>query len=335
MGQDLTLPVVRTWDAWGAIFTDAAVWTPAVREICRRSDLPCCSIEPGYPGTNAVFIVNRGDPTGSPFVVKIYAPFCLEDYHLERVLHPFLTERVPTLRVPRLLGHGILHGEMDWPYILLSFLPGRPIREVRSDVPSAQMRSLGRKLGQQIRALHAVPPEILQTSDVDLPIWGETLEEQIKHTVDELLAKQVLPPRVIAEIPDFVRITLTRDPSPERVLVNGDLTEDHLLLTEQDGTWTISGLIDFADSRIAPRAYEWVALWFGALDRDPAAFRAFMAGYNPEITLDRDFYRRALAFTFLHEFGALIIEETLNQIDRPTVGTLDALLDALWKHEDT
>jgi Ser/Thr protein kinase RdoA (MazF antagonist) len=334
MSPALTLPVVRTWDAWGAIFTDADVWTPAVQEICRRSDLPCHSIEPGYPGTNAVFIVNRDDPTHSPFVVKIYAPFCLEDFHLERVLHPFLTAHIPILRVPHLLGYGILHAEMDWPYILLSFLPGRPIREVRSEIPPHQMQTIARALGRQIGALHAVPTKILRDLDVDLQPWDGYVEGQLERSVRELRDKQILPPHVIGEIPDFVRTTLARNPSPQHVPVNGDLTQDHLLLTECSGTWAISGLIDFADSRIAPRTYDWIALWFGALDRDPAALRAFMTGYDPKIPLDAAFYRRALAFTILHEFGALIIEETLDRMNQPTVGTLDALLDVLWKPKD-
>jgi Ser/Thr protein kinase RdoA (MazF antagonist) len=333
MSQHLTLPVVRTWDAWGAIFTDVDVWAPAVREICRRSGLPCHRIEPGYPGTNAVFVVNRDDPTVSPFVVKIYAPFCLEDFHLERALHPLLTERIPTLHVPHLLGRGTLVGEMDWPYILLSFLPGRPIREVRSEIPPHQMRAIARALGRQIGALHALPTEILRGLDVDLQAWDRYVEGRVEQSVRELRDKQILPPHVIDEIPDFVRTLLACETSPEHVLVNGDLTQDHLLLAERDGTWAISGLIDFADSLIAPRTYEWIALWFGALDRDPAALRAFMTGYDPEITLDAAFYQRVLAFTFLHEFGALIIKETLDRMNRPIVSTLEALLDLLWKHK--
>ena len=50
------LPEIRTWSEWGRLFTDAALWAPAVREVCRQTQLPVTEIEAGYPGTNvAVF----------------------------------------------------------------------------------------------------------------------------------------------------------------------------------------------------------------------------------------------------------------------------------------
>lgn len=338
MNHKLKLPVIRTWQAWGEVFTDVAVWAPAVREICRRAGLPCRTIEAGYPGTNAVFIVNRASGSkpdansadAAPFVVKIYAPFCLEDFRLECELHPLLA-KVPELNAPRLLGAGELDAGSTWRYLLLSFLPGRPIREVRKDIPSDQLQDLAHELGRRLHALHSVPITGLRELDAARSGWEDYVATQIPRTVKELRRESTLPAGILADIPDFVRSTAAADRSAPLVLVNGDVTEDHLLLERGDGTWTISGLIDFADSRVAPRAYEWIALWFGAFDRDPRALQAFMTGYDPQIELDAGFYRRAMAYTFLHEFGALIIDMVLEKLARPPVETIAELQRLLWR----
>lgn len=95
----MLLPAIQTWAEWGQMFTDVEQWAPVVRAICRREALSCQDIEAGYPGTNAVYIVDRA------YVVKVYAPFCHKDCDLECDLYPLLAfdSQIPA---PRLLAHG-------------------------------------------------------------------------------------------------------------------------------------------------------------------------------------------------------------------------------------
>jgi hygromycin-B 7''-O-kinase len=324
--------VITSWEQWGSVFTDAAIWTPGVREIGRRAGLPVTTVEAGYPGTNAVFIVNAGaaaDQASPPYVVKIYCPFCREDFALERILHPLLAEYAD-LPVPAWLGDGVLKGEMDWPYLILSFLPGKAIRDVRSKIPRANLVSIAAELGRCVKVLHGIPSSSLQSLDPFLDAWSVVAEQQLARTVDRLTTSQALPRNLIRQIPGFVTPVLESLSPLDWVSVNGDLTEDHVLLQEQRGHWRISGLIDFADTLIAPAEYEWVALWFGALGRDPACLHAFMQGYEAACPIDEAFRRRAMAFTFLHEFGALMIETVLQGLDAPEVRSLEHLETLLW-----
>ena len=89
----MLLPAIRTWAEWGEMFTNVAQWAPVVRAICRKEGIPCRDLEAGYPGTNAVYIVDR------TCVVKVYAPFCHEDYALECDLYPILARdpQIPPL----------------------------------------------------------------------------------------------------------------------------------------------------------------------------------------------------------------------------------------------
>lgn len=326
------LPTIRTWADWAKIFTDVDVWADAVRAIADRAGLPIHTIEAGYPGTNAVFVVNSHTGAGDApaFVVKIYAPFCHEDYELERELHPLLSQH-PSLPTPRLLGHGTLMDEIDWPYLVLSFLPGAPIREVRSVISPVELVSISEDLGGLVRALHRIPITSIQSLPSSPEAWRAAGTRHLEQTVEHLRAEAALPLALLDAIPGFVAPMLQPASPPELVFVTGDLTEDHVLLQREEAHWTISGLIDFADALIAPRAYEWPALWFGALGRDTASLHAFMKAYDPSQSLDAAFYRRAMAFTLLHEFGGLMITETLRRMGLPEPRTLDELQTLLWR----
>ncbi len=304
------------------MFTDVVQWTPAVREISRREGIVVAHIEAGYPGTNAVFVLDRR------WVVKIYAPFCHADFELERTLYPLLSAatRIPS---PRLLAEGVLDDALRWPYIVMDFKPGQPIREVRAQIPTPNRIEIATTLGAMTGELHAIPlARVAEVQNLrgDWPNWRQ---QRWVACLAELEAQAGLPTPVLDEIAAFLAAN-TGDESAPSLLVNGDLTEDHVLLDERDGWWYISGLLDFADALVAPRAYEWIALWFGALDRQPDELAAFMSSYDPAIALDDDFFQEALLFTFLHQFGAGMVASTLEKWGHSPPESLAELQRILW-----
>jgi Ser/Thr protein kinase RdoA (MazF antagonist) len=319
------LPLLKTWAEWGKVFTDLDVWEPAVREICRRAGLPVRTITAGYPGTNAVFTVNARRPDAA--VVKIYAPLCAEDYDLERVLHPLLG-RWPAIGVPALMAEGSLGADGAWPYIVLSFVHGEPIREVREELADRDLLDIANDLGHRLHTLHAIPAAAWGPLAAMVDEWPSIGRRYLEQNLDKLRSRKALPRTLLDAIPGLVNPFLEAD--TDLVLVSGDITEDHVLLAEDQGRWLISGLIDFADALIAPRAYEWVALWFSALRRDSVAFRAFLEGYGRGLVADASFHRTAMAFTFLHEFGAEIITDELCGEDLAAIRTLQTLQSILW-----
>ncbi|MBN1933810.1 MAG: aminoglycoside phosphotransferase family protein [Anaerolineae bacterium] len=319
----MLLPVIETWKQWGAIFTDVAQWTPAVREICRREGIAFGHIEAGYPGTNAVFVLD------GQWVVKIYAPFCHADFDLERTLYPLLSEmtHIPS---PRLLAEGVLEDAMCWPYIVMDFRPGQPIREVRAQISPENRVEVAASLGAMTHELHGIP--LARVARVENPRndWPAFRRQRLANCLTELETKAGLSALVLDEMIAFVAVQTSTESAPV-MLVNGDLTEDHVLLEEQGGRWRVSGLLDFADALIAPRAYEWIALWFGALDQRPDEFAAFMRSYDPVIALDDTFFQEALLFTFLHQFGAGIIAHVLKKQGHPPPLSLADLKRFLWR----
>ncbi len=318
------LPVITTWAEWGRMFTNTAQWTAAVREICHRHGLPVQRVEAGYPGTNAVFVVD------DTYVVKVYAPFCPEDFDLERELYALLGLN-PHLPVPQLIAQGVLEDQTRWPYIIIDFKPGVPIREVRAFIPRRNLERIAADLGEMVRELHRVPVASLTSLPHSRASWEAFVQRRQIEVADPARWAGILPAPVVAEIPEFLASVLTEDEETPLALLNGDLTEDHILLEHHDGKWRISALIDFGDALVGVRDYEWVALWFSGLERDYDGLTTFMAAYDPLLKLDDTFYRRAMAFTFLHEFGVDILAFTLKALGQPQVTAIQELQALLWE----
>ena len=86
-----------SWEEWGRIFTDITVWEPAIREICRREGISVTTVYPGFPGTNAVFLLD------DKMVIKISPPQCHDDHRNELEIGRVLGNRVP---IPKVLCAG-------------------------------------------------------------------------------------------------------------------------------------------------------------------------------------------------------------------------------------
>ena len=312
------LPAIQTWEEWAKKFTNAHIWKPAVQEICHRASIPFRNMQAGYPGTNAVFIVNQR------FVVKIYSPFCHDDFFLERELLSKLGKNT-LIPAPILLAQGIFEDRISWPYIVMTCLLGQPIRELKDKITRTNLMDIADHMGRIVKAIHQTPITSLNNLDHSRNGWNRYVQKQQKSIVKKLQDRNILPDSVVQSIPSFVASELTKYNEiycNQLNLVHGDLTEDHWLLHTNQ--------CQFADAKISPPTYEWTALWFGALGRKHDMLISFMSSYNHNIIIDDNFYRHALAYTFLHEFGAEIIEFVLQEEVKAHPVSIDQLLEVLW-----
>lgn len=325
----LGLPVIETWAQWGRTFTDPALWRPAIEAIARRTALPVDSVSPGFPGTNAVFLVNGDSSTAAPYIVKIYAPFCRDDFYIERDVLRALTAH-PEIGAPPLLADGVLKDQQAWPYLVLGVLPGVAIREVWGELSATARDDLARALGERVGHLHAVPPEVVPALSQGARRWSDIARSYLHATCSELARDGVVTPTVAAAVEAQTDRLLPDWLSEPHLLVHGDLTEDHILLSGERQGWCISGLIDFADCTLAPRAYEWIALWHGALAHDRPALVAFFAGYQAITGQACAVSPEGIAqWTLCHAFGSAIVQELWRSVGQPPLDSPAALLRLL------
>lgn len=319
------LPAPDNWAEWGAIFTDTTIWKPVVRRICRETGAAAAeSVSAGSPGSSAVFIVD------DEVVVKIFAPFLTDDFHREVETYELIDTALDPY-LPELKAHGFYPDKIDWAFMVMEFMPGRPIREVRADIPREDTAAIAQELAWYTRRLHKVPLDSAKVIETSAAGWFKFLKERRKACLEELRDKTDLPLAVLREIYYLLASDVFLPPRDFRPsLLNGDFTEDHLLLEKRLGQWRISGLIDWADSLVGAVEYEWVALWFGLCGQDVPMFREFMKAYDSTLRLDRAFRSKMMAYTFIHRFGPELISEKLQQSGAPKITSLNDLKTWLW-----
>lgn len=315
------LPPVRDWGEWGAIFTDAALWQPVVERIAAahgdRFPRPPHAVEAGFPGTCAVFTVRGPDAAEPPVVVKLFPPMVAGDFTRERAVYRLLDERLPEL--PRLLADGVFRDRVAWPYLVFSFRPGAAWRDAAAGIPPEARLGVGRALGGLLREVHYTPV-MPGHGWPSVDSWKRFVVLQAAEAPVALRRRTALREAVVAAAEALLRRTNFFAARPR--LLHADLTADHVLVSERDGAWGISGLIDWADAEVGDPYYEWAALWFGFCGRDGGLLRAVLDGYGLVGGLDRE---RLLAFTLLHRFGPPMIADALSEDQQRAVAGLDDL----------
>lgn len=321
----MLLPEIESWEQWGKIFTDTKLWTPVVKEICKGHNITFSDIRAGFPGTNAVFILDN------EYVVKIYAPGCHEDYTHELEIHSVL-QKNDDIPVPKILLNGVFEDRALWPYIIMEYRNGYPIREVRKKISRENLLEIYSSLGKIVRKIHDTSFSSFSNAKNLPKDWKRFINNRIEECIIENIEKGILTSEVIDEIKPFIEGNNILSLKDDMVLLNGDLTEDHLLLEEYSGNWEISALIDLADGRIGVKEYDWIPLWFGLLDMDIEGLEVFMHSYDRKIVIDEKFRSKAMTYTLLHQYGTLIISDVLKKMSNSSIDSLKILQELLWKN---
>ncbi len=293
----MLLPQIDSLETYRRVYPDPQTWMPAMREIAARHDLSGAPRQEPL-GTHVVFGFGER-------IVKLFCPLWPQDFQVERVALRHAQE----LAAPRIATEGELEG---WPYLVLTRVAGVPAVELWSELSLAARRRIVQELGELLRALHGAPPPAALPAN-----WEGFLEERLARAEEHHDAPEPWRSWIRAQLQLF------HPPSHEGVLLNGDLTGDHVLLTEQEGGWGISGVIDFGDARVGHPFYDFVAPLAYYTYGEPELSLALLDAYGLEPT---DATLRTLTrFCLLHEFGRL-----RDFLARFPVETPQAFEEALW-----
>ncbi|WP_026677081.1 aminoglycoside phosphotransferase family protein [Fictibacillus gelatini] len=310
---------ISSWEEWKEIFTNEVYWEAAIKEICKKENIKCHSVQKGYPGTHAVFMID------GVYVLKIFMPLIPNDFYSERDTYLHLKD--VNLPIPRLIAVGQYGG---WNYLIVTKIEGEAVREVFDNMTESNKIEIARELGGIIAKLHGYPVgDLSDKMNAYLSSWELLQEERKEKVVKELTG--VLPQEVILEIGAF--LTNYDEHQWESCLVHADLTTDHLLLDKDGENYEIAGLIDLADCRIAPPEYEWVCLYTDLLSQHSPAMQAFMNSYRPGVKLDAAWRRKMMYVTLTHLYGVNLIKWVLNERGNPIIRSMDQLQELIWPKE--
>jgi len=274
----LILPPIRSRDDYRAVYTADAAWLPAMHVICGRHGLDPAGLRRLGLGTHLVFVTGRT-------VLKLLCPLWPGDYPAEKAAF----EIIRGLPTPELITTGLLE---EWPYMLLTAVPGVPAGEVWDGLDDQDRVLLVAHLGNIMAQLHQHPSIPQLATD-----WQTFLEARLSRWLEHHQPAGPWIPWLAERLDHF------SEPSFEPVLLHADITGENILLSKSGSRWRISGFIDFGDAMMGHPYYEFIVpLIFYTLGR-PHLARLLLEAYGFELTPERA--RRLTTTCFLHRFARL------------------------------
>jgi hygromycin-B 7''-O-kinase len=299
------------------IRADLGAFLPALREVCRRHGLTTSGLSAFGGGTNVVVSNDAGQ------IIKLFPPFLRHQFEAERLSLPRLHGRVP-VATPELLWEAELDG---WPYLVMSRLPGRTLEDAWPELSHAERAEALARIGEIMRAAHALPTGGLEGIDLD---WDAFVERQIAGC-QARHRRMGLPEHLLVEIPstlESARPLLPRSVVP--VLLTGEYTPENLLVTRAGGRWTLTGMIDFADACLGPREYDLLGpcLFLAAGSAD--LLRALLRSYGYEdADMTPALSRKLMALALLHRYSNLRFQIRIDGWESQ-VSSLSDLEQRIW-----
>ncbi|MBD3367185.1 MAG: phosphotransferase [Candidatus Eisenbacteria bacterium] len=307
---------LETLDEYRAAYHDESIWTPVAQEICLRHGLENDAVARGPDGTHIVFFV------GDALVLKLFSPLFPDDIEAESLVTPHLAGRLG-VRTPAIVGRGVCAG---WRYLLMTRVDGRPAVDLWSELTRSDQLNVVSDVGRLVGRLREVSLEGLGALEID---WVGFLKRQLGRA--HLRETPCGMDLSFSDVESFAgTVEIDRRAGGRRVLLLADITDEHLLLTKQDGARGLFGLVDFGDAFIGHPDYELVApgLTLARGDREFLRTLLVSAGYD----VDGDavnLRRRLMLQTLVHRYATLV-DAVRTVPDAAGAASLEELSRRLW-----
>jgi len=295
-----------------------------------------------HPGTFPVFIVD------GKFVVKLYGPyFNGESTFLTEQFLFSLFNKNKLKFTPGLISSGSLaeiysysssSNLWPWPFVVLSVMPGSPLKSSRFSCSPSQEVQIVRQLAPMVSGLHSleIPTENVPKS-LQTDFFDGFIRELYETTVDRQYNRKTLPKHLMDQLPAYLPSTeefMQFFESDPLRLIHADLHLEHVFVTKTNGSINVSGLIDMGDCRLAPVSYEWISLHLITFQCKKHLLAQFLRDYGFTAQDVKLWAYKMMCITLVYEFDAMNTSSSGFQVDLDKVNTLEELAEMLWNYED-
>lgn len=232
---------------------------------------------------------------GDGHVLKIYRPErnCFER---ERIALTFAAGR-SRFTTPEIVFSGSLDG-LD--YLLMTRIRGDEMS--RPDFycldPKVQI-SIITELATGLTKLHEHPPTGFEID------WSEFVEERAGSFIERQIGHGVNA-KIIDQLPRYIDESLSLIPREPSVFMHGDVHFGNLRFEQEGGLLSVSGLFDFADSRVGWHEYDILAIGVLILQGERELQREFFRAYGyADSEMNEEMRRRLMMLTMLYETSDL------------------------------
>jgi hygromycin-B 7''-O-kinase len=283
-----SLTTSETFQAWRA---DASQCLPAALDIARSHGLPHADPKIFSTGTNLVVGLN------DRLILKLFPPFLRGQFESERISLAQLRGRLD-VPIPEI----VLEGERDqWPYLVITRLSGVLGTDAWPVLPEDQKERVLAQIGETIAQMQRVPVGDLACIE---PRWPQFMAQQIAgcRARHERLG---LPQKFLDGLNDLLsdaEALVALDAPP--VILTGEYIPENFLLSCDDGSWRLSGLIDFGDVMTGRGEYDLLGPSAFMTAGMPGRVRSLFEGFGYSgAEFDFTLKRRLMALLLLHRFS--------------------------------
>lgn len=209
-------------------------WMPVLTRLQQAYGLQQDQWQRLPEGSNALFQL------GDAVVVKLVPPNWRHQGDKEIVVAPLLDGKL-SLETPHLIGGG----EVDnWVFVVSSRVQGTSLADVWPSLGVEQKRVIMLQVGQLLRELRAVGVDSDSAIRVD---W----QQYIGTLVSACLARhqrRAMPAHLAQQVMSYLDAAGEFSRPAQTRFIHMDIHPWNLLAREDQGQWTLSGLIDFGDA---------------------------------------------------------------------------------------
>ncbi|WED43724.1 aminoglycoside phosphotransferase family protein [Legionella cardiaca] len=312
-----TLASVNSFEEFEELKLNHKIFEEVIKKILVHHNLPLKSLTLFSEGTNIVFSYDDS------LVIKLFPPFHQDQFESERLVLKTLEGKL-SVETPTLHYVGEIAG---WPYIIMTQLKGVLLESLWHTLDHKNKLIIMKELGSLIREVHSLPTQGLEPIDCD---WKTFLKNQVTGCIENHRIKN-LSTQLLQQIPSYIEAiheSLLEIENP--VILTGEYTPMNFLVTNIEGVWHISGLIDFGDAMLGHYKYDLLGPGAFLIQGDKELLKAFLSAYGflPN-EQNSNLSHQLTALMLLHKYSNLRIQVRINDWEN-TVSTLKELEDLVW-----
>ena len=274
----MNLNDILTWDDWAKTFQDIETFRNLIEEIFHHHNLKLSDIEQTYPATNAVFKV--GEYIVKIFVPDVIKPWDADDFEIE--YRNAMSNKSINNYKPLLHASGAIQKDMCWKYLVFEFVDGTLFYQAIRNLTYENKNLIVKQLKQFLKEFNKTPKGKIDNSYIIDRVINDNrwyfLNDDVKSELFDYLKKEDIS---------------------NSVTVHGDITGDNVLLTDKGIV-----IIDFGDSCVAPKYYEYAPIVVDLFQCDKELIELFFDNVKEGIEL-------TIKSILLHDFGGDIASKLL------------------------
>lgn len=282
------LPVINTREQYYELFKSNSNWEPAIKAICEMHQLDLNVIR-SSSGSHIVF------KTGNCWI-KLMAPIFEKEILYETAGLKSVAGRL-SVKTPEVIAEGKIEG---YPYIILTNVPGEPIKQSWSKLESSDQARIIRSMAKTIQELGFCPANDLIKNRFD---WNVFISDQYLKCEHQQL-KKLMPEPWLKQLRSFLaKFSLEEFLTAQPVFLHCDLSYDHFFISDHEEV-RLTGIIDMADCQVGHPEYELAAPAVFVFKNHREHLRLFLreCGYQ---NCNQYFSEKLLAWCLLHRYFGL------------------------------